>query len=147
MKKKSGESVRGELQPPNAPRPLRVLVAEDDRDGALTLMMVLREEGHETRAVHSGRSVMRAVTDFQPDVAIIDIQLPELSGWEVARQIRERFGKRPMLIGISGEYKKGVDKILSELIGFDHYLVKPYLISDVLRLIASLRQQHPSNPA
>ena len=145
--KKGSESVRGGLQPPNAPRALRVLVAEDDRDGAVTLMMVLREEGHETRAVHSGRGVMRAVMEFKPDVAIIDINLPELSGWEVARQIRERLGTRLMLIGISGEYKKGVDRILSDMIGFDHYLVKPYLISDLLRLIAPLRQQRPTGPA
>ena len=125
-----------------APRSLRILVAEDDRDSVLTLMMLFREEGHETKAVHSGRSVMRAISDFDPDVVIMDIHLPELSGWEAARRVRQQRGHgRPMIIGISGEYKQGADRILSEIIGFNHYLVKPYTMSDLLRLIEPLR--HP----
>ena len=129
-------------EPSKAPRSLRVLVAEDDRDSALTLMMLLREEGHETEAVHSGRSVVRAISDFDPDAVIMDIHLPELSGWEAARRVRQRCGHgRPMIIGISGEYKQGADRILSEIIGFNHYLVKPYAMSDLLRLIEPLR--HP----
>ena len=104
--------------------------------------MLLREEGHETKAVHSGRSVMRAIIDFDPDVVIMDIHLPELSGWEAARRVRQQRGHgRPMIIGISGEYKQGADRILSEIIGFNHYLVKPYTISDLSRLIEPLR--HP----
>ena len=75
----SAESVRpGESS--KAPRSLRVLVAEDDRDSALTLMMLLREEGHETTAVHSGRIVIRAISEFDPDVVILDIHQPEMSG-------------------------------------------------------------------
>jgi len=119
-------------------QPLRVLIAEDDRDTVLTLMMLLREEGHEVRSVHSGRSVMSAVSEFDPDAVILDIHLPELSGWEVARAIRARRGlERPMLIGVSGEYKQGADRILSEILGFDHYLLKPYNPNDLLTLLNS----------
>ncbi len=123
-----------------AVRPLRVLIAEDDRDTVVTLMMLLREEGHEVRGVHTGRHVMSAVSDFDPDAVILDIHLPELSGWEVARSIRARHGlERPMLIGVSGEYKQGADRILSEILGFDHYLLKPYNPNDLLALLAPLK--------
>jgi DNA-binding response OmpR family regulator len=130
--------------PEAAARALRIVIAEDDRDAALTLMMILRDEGHEATAVHSGRNVMGAVLDHDPDVVILDIHMPGLSGWEVARTIRARkTAKQPMLIGISGEYKQGADKILSVIIGFDYYLLKPYDPAVVLALIAPLRSPQP----
>jgi len=88
--------------------------------------MLLRDEGYEVQGVNTGRNVIGAILDFSPDAVILDINLPDLSGWEVARRIRERRGPQPLLIGISGEYKKGADKVLAHISGFDHYLVKPY---------------------
>jgi two-component system, OmpR family, response regulator len=109
-----------------ATRTLRVLVADDDADTVATLLVLLRDEGYEVRGLSTGRHVIGAILDFAPDVVILDINLPDLSGWEVARRIRERPGSQPLLIGISGEYKKGSDKVLARISGFDHYLVKPY---------------------
>ena len=140
----SGEFVRrSEVQrEPNAvPRALRILLADDDRDAAFTMMMVLREEGHDVKAVYAARSVMGMVIDFQPDAVILDINMPDMSGWQLARIIRELRTRPPMLIGISGHYTTGADKILSQLTGFDHYLLKPCLPSDVLRLLQPLREQ------
>lgn len=128
-----------EGSPAPAPRSLRILVADDDRDGALTLMMILRDEGHETRAVHSGRQVMSAVIDFDPDVVLLDLNLPDITGWQVARTIRSRRTKQPLLIAITGYYTKGADRILSELTGFDHYMVKPCEPEQLLKLIEPLR--------
>lgn len=126
----------------SAPRALRIIVADDDRDSVLTLMMLLREEGHEVRGVYSGRQVMGHVIDFDPDAVLLDIAMPELSGWEVARTIRARRGaERPLLIGISGEYIKGADKVLSQILGFNHYLVKPYAPAELLALLAPLKDQ------
>jgi DNA-binding response OmpR family regulator len=137
---KSVHFTASDSDPRSVPRALRIVVADDDRDATLTLMMLLREEGHDVRAVHSGRHVMSAVIDFDPEVVMLDIAMPGLSGWEVARTIKERRGpSAPMLIGISGEYKQGVDKILSELIGFDYYLLKPYDPDVLLALLAPLR--------
>ena len=79
------------------------------------------------------------MADFEPDVELLDIALPELSGWEVACQIKGRYRKHPLIVGISGEYKSRSDAILSEIIGFDHYLTKPYAIEDLLAFIAPLR--------
>jgi DNA-binding response OmpR family regulator len=139
MKRNLGESVlnQGVTQ---GPKRLRVLLADDDHDSVLTLMMLFREEGDEVRGVYSGRNVMGTVLDFDPDVVILDIDMPGLSGWEVARTIRARRGSdRPLLIGVSGEYKQGSDKILSSILGFNHYLLKPYQFSEILRLMAPLR--------
>lgn len=124
----------------SAPRSLRVLVVDDDRDSVLTLMMLLREEGDDVRGVYSSRQVMGHVIDFDPDVVLLDIAMPEMSGWEVARTLRaQRGAQRPLLIGISGEYKQGADKVLSQILGFDHYLVKPYAAADLLALLGPLR--------
>jgi len=117
---------------------LRVLVADDDRDAVLSLIMLLREERHEVRGVHAGRQVMGAILDFDPDVVLLDIALPDMSGWEVARFIRERRGReRPLIIGITGEYRTGADRVLSQILGFDHYLLKPYDPSVLLSLLPS----------
>ena len=104
----------------------RVLVADDDQDTVVTLTMLLQDEGYDVQSVYTGRNVIGAILDFSPDAVILDINLPDLSGWEVARRIRDRRGPQPLLIGISGEYKKGADKVLAHISGFDHYLVKPY---------------------
>jgi DNA-binding response OmpR family regulator len=123
-----------------APRALRIIVADDDRDTVLTLMMVLRHEGHEVRSAHNGKQVLSALQEFEADALLLDIAMPELSGWEVAQKIKDRYGDRkPLLIGMSGKFKQGADKILSNLVGFDHYLLKPYEPSDVLTLLAPLR--------
>lgn len=133
-------SSQGQAERAKGARPLRIVVADDDRDTVVTLMMLLRDEGHEVRSVHSGRNVMGTVLDFDPDAVILDIHLPELSGWEVARTIRAQRGlERPMLIGISGEYKQGADRILSEILGFDYYLLKPCDPKDLLTLLAPLK--------
>jgi DNA-binding response OmpR family regulator len=118
---------------------LRILIADDDRDSVLTLVLLLRQEGHDVRGVHSGREVMTAVRDFEPEVVLLDIAMPHLSGWEVARAIREQFGRRVTLIGISGKYNHSADNILSETVGFDHYVMKPY---DPQALIALIANKH-----
>ena len=133
-------SASGHNEPQKAPRALLIIVVDDDRDMVLSLMMLLREEGHDVRGLHAAKQVLRAVNEFNPDAVLLDIAMPELSGWEVARAIRTRLARRPMLIGISGEYRQSVDKILSEVVGFDHYLVKPYDPNALLALLEPLRQ-------
>lgn len=131
-------SGQGELS--KAPRSLRILIADDERDTVLTLMMLLRDEGHEVRGVYTGRQVLDAVRDFDPDVLVLDIAMPDSSGWEVARTIRTHTdGKRRLLIGISGEYRNSVDKLLSTVVGFDHYLLKPCSPAALIALLEPLR--------
>jgi DNA-binding response OmpR family regulator len=127
----------------NAPRSLRVLIADDDPDTVLTLEIVLRDEGHEVRGVYRGSDVLTAVRRFAPHAIIVDINMPDLDGYDVARAIRTRNGN-VLLIAISGVYKAGPDRMLAGMVGFDHFLPKPYAASDVLRLLEPLRT--PSEP-
>ena len=121
---------------------LRVLVVDDDRDTVVSVMLLLREEGYDVRAVHYGRQAMSAVFDFDPDVLLLDIALPDLSGWEVARKIREGRGStRPAIVGVSGEYKAGADRILSQILGFDEYLLKPYDPNALLRILSGFARR------
>ena len=117
-------------------RALRVLVADDERDTVLTLIELLREEGHEAHGVHDGTAVMPAIREFDPDVVLLDISMPGMNGWDVARQVRQVCGReRPLLIAISGVYKQSADQILGKLAGFNYYLAKPYDPSVLLTLL------------
>jgi DNA-binding response OmpR family regulator len=121
------------------PRSLRIIVADDDKDTVVTLKAILNDEGHDVVGVCSGREVLREVREFRPDVVILDIAMPEMSGFEIAKELRARFGiVHPMLIAISGIYTKRPDKILAQVAGFDHHLTKPCAPTDILALIAPL---------
>ena len=127
--------------PSQAPRPLCIVVADDERDAVLSLMMLLREEGHETHGAYTAQQTLDAALKFEPDVVLLDIALGRSSGYDVAERIRARHGdERPLIIGISGIYKKSSDRILADLKGFNHYLVKPYEPRELLRLLAPLTQ-------
>jgi CheY-like chemotaxis protein len=119
-------------------RSLRVLIADDDRDTVLTLATVLRDEGHEVHGVYHGGDVLSAVRKFAPHAVVVDINMPVLSGYDVARVIRAR-NRNVLLIAISGVYTKDPDKLLAGIAGFDHFLPKPYQTSDVLKLLEPLR--------
>jgi two-component system OmpR family response regulator len=113
--------------PSQARRQLRVLVVDDERDTVLTLMELLRDEGHETHGVYKSSDALAAMKDFDPDVVLLDIAMPGMSGWEVAREIRSSYGeKRPLLVALSGVYKQSADQILGKLAGFNYYIAKPY---------------------
>jgi len=100
-------------------------------------MQLLRDDGHDTRGVYNGGDVMQALETFDPDVVLLDIAMPDASGWDVARDIRQRYGeRRPLLIAISGLYKQSADQILGTMAGFNHYLAKPYEPRVLLELIS-----------
>ena len=109
------------------PRSLRVIVVDDERDSVDMLTVLLNDEGHEVRGLTKGKEVLDAVADFNPDAVLLDIAMPDASGYELAKEIRARYGEvKPMLIAISGRYKQASDKMLGQIVGFDHYLTKPY---------------------
>ena len=121
---------------------LKVLIADDNRDTVATLTTLLQSEGHEVRGVHRSVDVMGAEREFQPDVVILDLLMPEISGYDLARWLRSRHPRRcPLLIAVSGAYTRPEDRDLSRISGFDHYLTKPYPIGELLPLIAKSRSQ------
>lgn len=121
-----------------ARKQLRVLVADDDRDTVATLAAILNDEGHQVREVYRGTEVMRLLAEFDPDVALVDIGMPGMSGYDVAREVREKHGKvRPLLVAVTG-WKKPSDRILAQIAGFDHHLAKPFEAKDLLALLEPL---------
>ena len=118
-----------------APSKLRVLVADDDRDAVDSLLELLRDEGHEVRGVYTGLDVLNSVRDFGPDAVLLDIGMPHITGYEVARELRIRYASaRPMLIAVTGR-SQPADRNLAQLAGFDHHVAKPYDPSERLELL------------
>jgi DNA-binding response OmpR family regulator len=119
-------------------RRLRILLADDDRDATLSLSTLLRLEGYEVRHVYDGDATLTAVREFEPDLVLIDIGMPKLSGYDVARHVRERYGKEgPVLVALTG-WKQASDRILATLAGFDHHVAKPYDPGVLLQLVRSV---------
>ncbi len=124
---------------PKASRKLRIVVVDDERDTVLTLMALLRDEGHVVEGVYRAQDVMPLVRDFDPDVVLLDVALPDSSGYAIAEHIRRRCGsKRPMLIALTGVYMRPPHSQLSRIVGCDHFLTKPFEIGHLLGLIAPL---------
>jgi CheY-like chemotaxis protein len=121
-----------------ARRRLRVLVADDERDQVTMLAAILQDEGHDVREVYLGAEVLRMVREFDPDVALIDIGMPGMTGYDVARELRAEFGRlRPLLIAVTG-WKQSSDRILARIAGFDHHVAKPFEAKTLLELIEPL---------
>jgi CheY-like chemotaxis protein len=116
----------------------RILVADDDKDAVLSLTALLREEGYQVRGVHRGAEVLDAVFTFAPDVVLLDIGMPQMSGYDVARTLRERYGSaRPALIAVTGRAGE-FDRQHALAAGFEHHVAKPYEPRILLRLIGQL---------
>ena len=129
-------------QKPGAPQsPLRVLVADDNPDTLLTLTALLQDEGHEVRTLNEGSSVVELVRGFDPDVCILDIEMPGKDGFILARELRDRrTGERPMLIAISGVWVRPSDRFLAIMVGFDHFFQKPANPAELLKVLDEFRQ-------
>lgn len=107
--------------------PRRILVVDDNHDAADALARGLTQMGHHTRVVHDGSAVLPAVGDFDPDVVLLDLGLPTIDGYEVARRLRRRYGpERPRLVAVTG-YGQESDRRKTQDAGFDAHLVKPVL--------------------
>jgi CheY-like chemotaxis protein len=103
----------------------KVLIADDNYDAAETLATLLRMDGHEVAVVRDGEEALAAWPAFQPEVALLDIGMPKLSGYEVARRVRQNDqGRAAMLIAATG-WGQTRDKVEALAAGFDHHFTKP----------------------
>jgi PAS domain S-box-containing protein len=120
----------------NHQRSCRVLVVDDIKDAAESVALLLRLWGHEVRTVADGAAALEAVRGFRPQVVLLDIGLPNMDGYEVARQLREEFGPQEMvLIAVTG-YGQSEDRRKSAQVGFNHHLVKPVNPNELQALLA-----------
>jgi PAS domain S-box-containing protein len=132
---------------PHEPVSRRVLIIDDNRDSTETLAMLMRIWHHEVQTAHDGPSALAAAQGFRPDVVFLDIGLPGMNGFELARRLR-RLPDLPhmLLIALSG-YSQDGDRLQAREAGIDHYLVKP-VVSEILRdfLIAGRPQEKVGSP-
>lgn len=125
---------------------MRVLIADDDRDNANLLSVLLRDEGHETVVVLRGDEALEVCRLFRPDVVIADVNMPGSSGYAIARELRERHGNlAPLLIAITGVWTNTTDRLVGRSVGFDHYLVKPFDTKELVRLIDVFQSMSSGN--
>jgi CheY-like chemotaxis protein len=118
---------------------LRVLVADDNRDAADSLASLLEMSGNEVSVAHSGEEAFRLALLEQPQAIILDIGMPGMNGYEVARRVRaQAWGKKTLLIAVTG-WGQAEDKKRSRDAGFDHHLTKPIDIAEVERLLGNFQ--------
>jgi len=117
--------------------PLRILVADDNADGATTLSMLLDAMGHESRTARDGEEALSVAEAFRPDVVLLDIGMPKLSGYEVCRRIRaEPWGAHAIVVALTG-WGQESDRQRTSDAGFDRHLVKPLDPRDLRELLST----------
>jgi two-component system CheB/CheR fusion protein len=125
---------------PLPPRPFRVLVVDDCADTSASLAMLLRAWGYTADIAHSGPEALRLAAEAPPGAVSLDIGLPGMSGWELARQLRQMPTlKKALLVAVSG-YGQPEDCRRSREAGCDLHLLKP-VQPELLRCLLSLRQK------
>jgi CheY-like chemotaxis protein len=112
-------------------------VADDNRDAAESLAMMLRLAGHEVHTAHDGQEAVDAARRLRPDVALLDIGMPKLTGYQAAGLIREGPHGGVVLVAITG-WGHEEDKQRAIQAGFDHHLTKPVAPADLAKLLAGL---------
>lgn len=119
---------------------MRVLVVDDYPGSAQASCLLLAMLGHEAHAASCGADALAVAAEFQPDIVILDIGLPDVSGYQVARELRLRGGKRPYIAAMTG-WGTTSDRVQSLAAGIDLHLIKPADV-DKVRLIITNALEH-----
>jgi PAS domain S-box-containing protein len=126
----------------NAATPRRILVVDDNRDSAQSLGFLLEHSGHTVRLAHDGQEALCAAREFQPEIAFLDIGLPKLDGYELARAIRgEAWGERIVLFALTG-WGHEDDRRRARAAGFNGHLTKPINPDRIDTLVAEQLDSH-----
>ena len=111
--------------PMSTPVPRRVLLVDDDHDSVETLSMLLRIKGHHARVAETGEDAIKTADEYLPHVVLLDLSLPGMDGFEVARELRKRpYGPTLVLVALTGWSGRDVQAKAKEA-GFDFHLLKP----------------------
>ena len=130
------------LTPPGAAT-LNVLIVDDYPDTAEMLAMMLRSESYNAAAATNAIEAAQKLADFIPDVLIMDIALPGIDGYDLAAQLCNSLGRKPLLIAVSG-YDRLEERSQRE--GFDHHFLKPYKAQAILDVLADFARRKPPAP-
>jgi len=125
---------------------LRILIVDDNRDGADSLSELLKMMGNDTRTAYDGQQGVALAEEYRPDVTLLDIGLPTLNGYEVCQLIRQQpWGQDVLLIAVTG-WGQDEDRRRSREAGFDHHIVKPVDPQALMRMITMLDVGNPDQP-
>jgi CheY-like chemotaxis protein len=125
------------------PAPRRVLVVDDNLDAAEGLAMLLSLKGHQVATAYDGQGAIDRAREFVPDVVLLDIGLPRLDGFEVARRLRQEHAGRPLLLVALTGYGQERDRLRAREAGFDHHLLKPVRLEMLEQLLAPAASPNP----
>jgi CheY-like chemotaxis protein len=121
---------------------LRILVIDDNQDVVDSISLWCQMSGHQVNSANNGEQGLAAASDFEPDVIILDIGLPDMEGYQVARKLREQpANQRTLIIALSG-YMPSKTGLRTEKAGFDHYLIKPPNLIQLGDLLADYRSSN-----
>lgn len=136
--KKQGPSPEMQRKAPAAPlKQLKVLVVDDNEPSAHSMCMVAELLGHQTQIAFTGEEALAKAKRFQPQIVLLDIGLPDISGYEVCRTLRANPLFKDTLFVAQTGWGQTKDKLMGKEAGFDHYLVKPLNMSDLEPIFAS----------
>jgi signal transduction histidine kinase/ActR/RegA family two-component response regulator len=125
----------------------RILVADDNRDAADSLTVMLRIAGHEVRTAYDGQQALDLAETFKPSLALLDLGMPRVNGYDTARRLREsEHGRDILIIALTG-WGQPEDRNRSVAAGFDHHLVKPVDPSMLERLLSAPAREKKTGPA
>src|SRR5438445_11095213 len=119
----------------------RVLVVDDDPVICDLVASTLAEHGYPTRRASDAREALYLIQRETPDVILLDVRLPDISGYQLCRRPRDAFGDSIGIIVISGERKESFDRVAGMLLGADDYMVKPFILDELLARVQHLARR------
>jgi CheY-like chemotaxis protein len=121
-------------------KPCQILIVDDIRDLADSLALLLRRMGHDVHTVYNGRAALKAIETLGPELALVDIGLPELSGYEVAQRIRgQSWGRSVYLVAMTG-WAQPEDRSRALEAGFNRHMTKPVSFAEIQQLMADVAE-------
>jgi CheY-like chemotaxis protein len=139
------ESVRKPPEDSSAQAPSgarRVLIVDDNADSAESMAVLLRFHGHEVRLAYNGQAALEEAHAFRPEVMFLDLDLPKVDGYEVARRLRREPAMRDMTMVAMTGYGQEEDRQRTQEAGFQSHMVKPVDFDKIEELLASLAHHH-----
>jgi DNA-binding response OmpR family regulator len=122
----------------------RILLVDDDPDSSEPLSLLLQSKGHETRVATDGAQAISVADEFKPNCVLLDLGLPRMDGYEVARRLRDRpYGSDVVLVALTGWAGRDIRSRAAEA-GFDYHIVKPVNWDEVEKIVRRVARPAPS---
>lgn len=122
----------------------RILLVDDDPDSCEPLSLLLQSKGHETRVATDGAQAISVADEFKPNCVLLDLGLPRMDGYEVARRLRDRpYGSQVVLVALTGWAGRDIRSRAAEA-GFDYHIVKPVNWDEVEKIVRRVVRPAPS---